>query len=469
MFEAWRLFDYGGLIPHGHCFLWRPELVWLHVISDSLIALSYYSIPTVLGVLVWKRRDTPFHWIFILFAAFIFFCGTSHVFSVITVWKPIYGFEGIIKLITALVSLITAILLFKALPELLVLPGLKEANEKLRVVTDALPVLIGYVDQNKIFRMNNRMYEEWFQVDRSELQGSTVQKVLGDERYAQIGPYIDRALAGETVNYEGQFRTPDGQTRTIDVTYVPQKLNGHVQGFFSLIFDVTDRKREQERLQQAVEASPNAMVMTDQDGRIVMVNARAEEYFGYTREELIGASVDTLLPERFRAGHPILRERFALKPEARPMGSGRDLYGRRKDGSEFPIEIGLNPIETQEGTFVLSAIVDIADRKRMEEAELETERLRVLAETAGAASHEINQPLTSLIGQTDLLMRKQWDDETRRALELISRSGQRISEIVNKMSAPRQYVTKPYTGSTDIVDFEGSSSSEKDDKKDGSA
>src|SRR5271155_1878126 len=122
------------------------------------------------------------------------------------------------------------------------------------------------------------------------------------------------------------------------------------------------------RFRLVVEAAPNAMVMVDPAGKIVMVNTQSERVFGYSRTELVGQPVEMLVPERSRSHHPELRTSFFSDPRPRPMGAGRDLYGLKKDGSEFPVEIGLNPIETDEGTMVLSAIVDITARKTAEQA-----------------------------------------------------------------------------------------------------
>jgi PAS domain S-box-containing protein len=116
-----------------------------------------------------------------------------------------------------------------------------------------------------------------------------------------------------------------------------------------------------------VEAAPNAMVMINADGLIELVNAQAEQVFGYVRAELLGRSIETLVPARFCHQHPSLRNGYFTAPCSRPMGAGRELFGLRKDGSEFPVEIGLNPIDTDEGTMVLSAIVDISDRRQKEE------------------------------------------------------------------------------------------------------
>ena len=141
------------------------------------------------------------------------------------------------------------------------------------------------------------------------------------------------------------------------------------------IVDITEQKLANERFRIAVEACPTAMIMADAEGKIVLANSQVEKIFGYQREELIGKSIEVLVPERFRGAHFSYRKEFAKHPTARPMGAGRDLYGLRKDGSEFHIEIGLNPIQADEGDLVLSAITDITDRIRVMEAVRNSEAL----------------------------------------------------------------------------------------------
>src|SRR5918992_3737210 len=119
----------------------------------------------------------------------------------------------------------------------------------------------------------------------------------------------------------------------------------------------------EEQFRVAVEAAPNAMLLIDQAGIIALVNTPNEVLFGYSRAELIGRPLEQLIPERFRRQHPAYRASFLAEPRSRPMGEGRDLFGLRKDGREVPVEIGLNPLTTEEGTLVLSAIVDITARK----------------------------------------------------------------------------------------------------------
>ena len=131
--------------------------------------------------------------------------------------------------------------------------------------------------------------------------------------------------------------------------------------------EVTERKQAEQRFQLVVESAPSGFVMVDQAGRMVLVNRQTEKMFGYARDELLGQPVEMLVPERFRKQHSQYRAGYLVDPQARAMGMGRDLFAQRKDGSEFPVEIGLNPIQTPEGCFVLSAIVDITQRQQAEE------------------------------------------------------------------------------------------------------
>jgi PAS domain S-box-containing protein len=131
--------------------------------------------------------------------------------------------------------------------------------------------------------------------------------------------------------------------------------------------DMPPQLRDDDSFRQVVEWAPNAMVMVDAEGVIVLVNAEMERVFGYRRDSLIGRSVDLLVPKRFSGRHVTYRDGFFANPSPRPMGSGRDLFACRADGSEFPVEIGLNPIETEDGLMILASILDITERKRNQE------------------------------------------------------------------------------------------------------
>src|SRR3989440_641513 len=160
-------------------------------------------------------------------------------------------------------------------------------------------------------------------------------------------------------------------SQTVDIRR-RDELGALATAFNSMVVKVRDSRRELERKVQErtlqLEAAPNAMLIVDERGRVTLANAQAERLFGYDRAELLEQPVENLIPERYRGAHPVLRADFFGHPASRPMGAGRDLYGLRKDGSEVPIEIGLNPVRIDESTFVLASVIDITERKRAEEA-----------------------------------------------------------------------------------------------------
>jgi two-component system CheB/CheR fusion protein len=165
--------------------------------------------------------------------------------------------------------------------------------------------------------------------------------------------------------------------------------------------DITERKWADERFRLVVEAAPNSMIMVGRDGKISLVNEQVEALFGYTREELLGQPIEMLVPQRFRAKHPVYRDSFFADPKARPMGAGRDLFGLRKDGREVPIEIGLNPIQTPEGLFTLASIIDVTQRKQLEEhlrqrIEELADADRIKNEFLAMLGHELRGPLAPI-------------------------------------------------------------------------
>ena len=170
------------------------------------------------------------------------------------------------------------------------------------------------------------------------------------------------------------------------------------------------RLASERRLRAAVESSPSGILMTDAEGRIVLVNREVERLFGYPREELLGKSVDVLVPSHAREPHAGLRRGFLADAKIRAMGHGRELYGLRKDGIEVPIEIGLTPVHTEEGMFVVSSIVDIgarkeaeAERRRLEDQLRQAQKLEAIGTLAGGIAHDFNNLLGAIVGYAELI------------------------------------------------------------------
>jgi PAS domain S-box-containing protein len=267
-----------------------------------------------------------------------------------------------------------------------------------------------------------------------------------EDRERVLGAIENTLRTGAGYSEEYRVVLPEGQLRWVagwgqvefDHDRQPVRMRGAA-------LDITKRKQAEEQFRLVVEAAPSAMIMVNSEGRIALVNTQVETIFGYAREELIGHSIEMLVPERFRSHHIGYRRGYFDDARARPMGAGQELFGLRKDGSEVPIEIGLNPIHTAEGLFALASIIDVSERKQ---AELETARRRnemahlsrvtTLGELSGSLAHELNLPLGAILSNAQAAQRILANGnadltEVREILSDIVSEDKRAAEVIHRL------------------------------------
>lgn len=317
------------------------------------------------------------------------------------------------------------------------------AELRLSQVLEAAPNAMVKIDSLGRISLVNAQAEACFGYSREEMLGQPIEMLVPQRfRHGHMGFRHDFLLRPQ-VRAMGAGRElfglrKDGSEFPLEIGLNPMQTEHGIEVLSSVV-DISARKRLEDRFRLVVEATPNAVVVANQQGLIELINSQTEALFGYTRAELLGQSVDILVPERFRGHHPGFRRDYLQDPQTRAMGSGRDLFGLRKDGSEFPVEIGLNPISTENGMLVLSSIIDISERKRAEmQLKQQSEQLelasRYKSEFLANMSHELRTPLNSILILSEQLRDNPAGNLSARQQEhadIIYRSGGDLLSLIN--------------------------------------
>jgi PAS domain S-box-containing protein len=443
-------------MPHGFCYLWDPRIVWLHVISDGLIALSYYCIPIILIYFIFKHRDRPFNRVFWMFGAFILACGTTHVMEIWNVWHGSYVLAGVVKAITAVVSVVTVAMLLPLIPKVISLPErlhLQEANLELEHEIAERKRAEQALKESLAARESavKELAEQKFALDQhaivavTDLQG-TITYV--NDRFSAINLYsreeaigrnyrivnsgyhpkeffqkmYDTLGKGRVWHGEIRNRAKDGSIFWVAATTVPLlDSGGKPRQYITIRTDITARKRLEEvreHLAAVVESSDDAIISKTLNGMVTAWNSGAERLFGYSSAESVGKPMDRLLPLERATEESDILARIARGERVDHFETVRV----RKDGKRVDISATISPVKDSSGAIVGVAKIarDITQRKTSEveilklndeleeKVKLRTAQLEAankeLETFSYSVSHDLRAPLRHISGFSQSLV-----------------------------------------------------------------
>ncbi len=467
----------GDYLPHGYCFTWTPSLLWSMVGADAVTAAAYYSIPVALVSFARRRRDLNFSWVLWLFSAFIFACGTTHVMSIWTVWQPDYGLEALVKLVTAAISIVTAVALWPLIPRALRIPSVKSlqlavdsletevrqrrsAEENMVDLQESLAITLASIGAGFIATDRAGRITRMNPVSQ-RITGCSLDQAVGRdfwEVWSQVGqdPAVPRRNVVDLLldSPSDQLQTRrvvvigrDGLRTPVEMkTALTHGSDGTPRGMVVVLHDTTELDQAEVKARQLaaiVESSQDAIVSKTLQSDVTSWNKGAESLFGYAAEEMIGHKIHRIIPtERLAEEDRMLAELSAGKAVP-PFETQRV----RKDGSLIDVSITVSPVLDGNGNIVGASKIarDISDRKHNDELQLLAVRLeeqnrqaleanRIKSEFLANMSHELRTPLNAVIGFADLLHSgavKAESPKHREFLGHIGTSGRHLLQLIN--------------------------------------
>ena len=487
-----QVFGPGGFMPHGYCYMWNPGLVWLHVISDSLIALSYFTIPFTLLWFVRKRRELPFSRMFVLFGAFIVACGATHVMEVWNLWHAQYWLAGGLKAVTALASVATAILLVRLVPQALELPNLSdwaqanvalesEIHERRELEIDLRMSESRFREQAELLDLthdavivrNLRDEITYWNHGAEELYGWRAEEILGKVTHELLRTVFPEELieieveTRERGSWEGELmhRRRDGSVVTVSSRWVLRRdAEGNPNGILESNRDISAKREAEESRRQSEERNhlneirfrllidavkDYAIISLDANGLVTSWNSGAERMKGYAAEEMMGQHVSRLYRKEDIEHGQLDNE---LREAAAAGQVEREDWRVRKDGSQFWAEVATSALRDSGGELIGFVKIDrdittrTAATKQIEALNLElTQRVdelrsvnRELESFSSSVSHDLRAPLRHVDGFARILKEEHSAKMTPEAIRYLDRiltaathMGQLIDDLLN--------------------------------------
>jgi two-component system cell cycle sensor histidine kinase/response regulator CckA len=504
LFTAWSSLRHqvfsSSYMPHFYCYLGSRGLVWSHVVTDSLIGISYLAISLTLAHLVYRgRHEIPFHWMFLAFGLFIVACGFTHFMEVVTVWVPVYVLSAVVKGFTAVASLTTAIALPFIVPQILLMvhkagesdrylkslqvgllerdaaqTELRKTNELLEARVHERTLELGKA--NKILDTSEKQYRHLFESNpmsmwvfdrdslkflavneaairhygytRDEFLSMTIADIRPGEDVPKLMNSVSMTVPGLSEAELWRHRKKDGTIIQVEITSHPISLDGRAAELI-LSHDVTEQRKNQESLRQSEErfatafrSSPLAItISTEKEGQYVDANDAFVNMMGYRREEIVGKTAHQL---RIWVD-PEDRQQMVQQVDQTEQAEPLETRFRTKSGDERRVRISAGRILLDGKPCILANTLDITESRLLEEQFRQAQKMEAVGRLAGGVAHDFNNLLSVIMGYSEIAQdAAPRGTAVRNHLDQIKKAAERAAALTQQLLAfSRQQVLQP--------------------------